>query len=85
MKLVEQDEMTAFRAVLEKSKLPASDFDLCEVDTTDPKTDEIEALRGFVKITRKSTGQQREYPTGDGSRWVEEFERDLAEKLFDGE
>jgi DNA-directed RNA polymerase subunit H (RpoH/RPB5) len=83
MKLIEQDEMHAFRAVLAKARLPVGDFDLCEVDTTDPKTDEIEALKGFVRITRKSTGQKREYPTGDGSKWVEEFERDLEEKLFD--
>jgi hypothetical protein len=83
MKLIEPDELAAFDALLLKSGLPATDFDLCEVDTTDPKTDEIEALKGFVRITRKSTGQQREYPTGDDSRWVAEFERDLGEKLFD--
>ena len=82
MTLIEQDEMNDFRRVLAKHRLSADDFALRETDTTDPKTDELLALAGFVRITRKSTGTQYEYPTGDGSRWVEEFQRDLGEGLF---
>lgn len=83
MKLIEPDEMHRFEAVLAQHRLSPDDFELRETDTTDPKTDEILALTGFVKIARKSTGKHREYPTGDGSHWVEDFQRDLAENLFE--
>ena len=82
MKLIEQDEKDGFQAVLRRFKLSAEDFDLAETDTTDPKTDEIFALTGFVVVTRKSTNMKVQYPIGDGSRWVEQFERDVSEKLF---
>jgi hypothetical protein len=82
MKLIGQDELNAYRAVLARFGLGGDDFDLSETDTTDPKTDEIFALEGFVVITRKSTRRQKEYPIGDGSAWVEMFERDLAKKSF---
>jgi hypothetical protein len=82
MKLIEQDEMADFQAVLKRFKLSAEDFDLVETDTTDSKTDEILALTGFVVITQKSTNVKAEYPIGDGSRWVEEFERDIEKNLF---
>ena len=82
MKLIEQDELDAYRAVLARFGLRGDDFDLSETDTTDPKTDEIFALEGFVVITRKSTQQQKQYPIGDGSAWVEAFARDLARDYF---
>lgn len=82
MKLIEQDELNDFHRVLSQAGISADDFELRERDITDPKTDEILALAGVVKIRRKSTGKQREYPTGDGSHWVEEFGRDLAENLY---
>jgi hypothetical protein len=82
MKLIEQHELEAFHAVLTRFRFRGNDFDLSETDTTDPKTDEVFALEGFVVITRKSTQQQRQYPIGDGSKWVETFERDLAGNLF---
>jgi len=82
MKLIEQDEMDDFQAVLRRFNLSAEDFDLAETDTTDPKTDEIFALTGFVVVTRKSNQLKAQYPIGDASRWVEEFERDLKENLF---
>lgn len=82
MKLIEQDEKEHFQAVLKRFKLPVEDFDLAETDTTDSQTDEILALTGFVVVTQKSTNQKAQYPIGDGSRWVEEFERDIERKLF---
>lgn len=82
MKLIEQDELDAYRAVLARFGLPGDDFDLSETDTTDPKTDEILALTGMVVITRQSTQRQNQYAIGDGSAWVELFERDLAKNSF---
>lgn len=82
MKLIETDELEAYHAVLARFGLRGNDFDLSETDTTDPKTDEVFALEGFVVITRKSTQRQKQYPIGDGSKWVEAFERDLAKNLF---
>lgn len=82
MNLIEQDEKDDFQAVLKRFNLTAEDFDLAETDTTDPKTDEIFALTGFVVVTRKSTNLKAQYQIGDGSRWVEEFERDIAKNVF---
>lgn len=82
MKLIEQDEKDDFKAVLKRFKLSVEDFDLAETDTTDPKTDEIFALSGFVVVTQKSTNLTAQYPIGEGSRWVEEFERDIEKNLF---
>ena len=82
MKLIETDELEAYYAVLARFGLRRNGFDLSEADTTDPKTDEVFALEGFVVITRKSTQRQKQYPIGDGSKWVETFERDLAKSLF---
>jgi hypothetical protein len=83
VKLIEPDEMADFREVLARFDLPAEDFDLNETDTTDPQTDEILALTGFVTITRKSTGRQAQYPIGDGSTWVAQFQRDVLREKFD--
>ncbi|VVC84001.1 transcriptional regulator [Sideroxydans sp. CL21] len=82
MKLIEQDEKDDFQRVLKRFKLSVEDFELAETDTTDSKTDEIFALTGFVVITQRSTNLKAQYPIGDGTRWVEEFERDIERKLF---
>lgn len=82
MKLIESDEKKDFHRFLSKQHLAADDFELHEVDTTDPKTDEILALAGFVTVSRKSTGQKKQYPTGDGSTWVADFKRDLLHGVF---
>ncbi len=82
MNLIENDEKENFHAVLVARNLSADDFSLKELDTTDPKTDEILALKGFVTVTRKSTQKQAQYPIGDGSIWVSEFQRDLDDGLF---
>lgn len=82
MKLIEQDEKDAYLAVLKRFNLSAEDFDLAETDTTDSHTDEVFALTGFVVVTQKSTNLKAQYPTGDGSRWVEEFERDFEKNVF---
>jgi len=83
VKLIEPDEMEDFRKVLARSNLSAEEFDLAETDTTDPQSDEIFGLTGFVTITRKSTGKQNQYPIGDGSTWVTQFQRDVLRKVFD--
>jgi len=82
MRLIEPDDKDDFQAVLERFKLSVEDFDLAETDTTDSKTDEILALTGFVVVTQKSTNLKAQYPIGDGSRWVEEFERVTGKNFF---
>lgn len=82
MKLIEPDEMAGFEAVLVRYHLDKDDFELKEIDTTDPKTDEIFALTGTLTVTQKSTGRQKQYPIGDGSTWVAEFQRDVVEGQF---
>jgi hypothetical protein len=82
MELIEPDEMTEFKAILARYGLDSDDFALSEIDTTDPKTDEIFALTGILTVTQKSTGRQKQYPIGDGSTWVADFQRDVIEGYF---
>lgn len=82
MKLIEPDEIEDFEALLALRNLNRDDFELSEIDTTDPKTDEIFALMGTLTVARKSTGKEKQYPIGDGSVWVTEFERDIVEGFF---
>jgi hypothetical protein len=82
MGLVEPDEMTEFETVLTRYHLEKGDFELSEIDTTDPKTDEILALTGMLTVTQKSTGSRKQYTIGDGSTWVAEFRRDVSEGYF---
>ena len=74
--------MTDFEAVLACYHIDADDFGLGEIDTTDPKTDEIIALTGTLTATQKSTGGQKQYAIGDGSTRVAEFQRDVIEGYF---
>jgi hypothetical protein len=82
MKLIEPTEISAFHDVLRRFHLSPEDFVLTQTDTTDAKTDEVMAQTGFVVVTQKSTQLRGQYPIGDGSRWVEDVERDLSENLF---
>lgn len=77
MSLIEPDEMRRFADVLQAHCLDAKDFDLHEVDTSDPLSDELLPIKGYVEIRCRSTDRCREYPTGDGTAWVQAFERDL--------
>ena len=82
MELIEPDEMTEFETVLARYHLDKDDFELSEVDTTDPKTDEIFALTGTLTVSQKSSGSRKQYPIGDGSTWVAEFHRDVIAGYF---
>ena len=82
MKFIEQDEKEIFYKLLSRFNLPENDFALSEIDTTDPKTDEIIALTGYVVVTRKSTNKTIEYPIGSGSKWVDRFGLDVENNLF---
>lgn len=82
MELIEPDEMLRYGQVLRAWSCDPADFELHEVDTTDPCSDELYPIKGYVDILRNSTAQRREYPTGDGTAWVETFERDLAAGRF---
>lgn len=82
MTLIEEDEREHFQTVLNHFKLAVDDFDLTETETTDAKSDEIFALAGFVVVKQKSTNLEAQYPIGDGSRWVEAFERDIEKNVF---
>lgn len=82
MELIEPDEMRRYVQVLSAWPCDPADFELHEVDTTDPVSDELYPFKGYVSIVRKSTARCREYPTGDGTAWVPAFERDLMAGMF---
>jgi hypothetical protein len=82
MELIDTDEHSRFLSMLERHGLATNDFILSEVDTTDPKTDEIFALQGWLSIRRLSNNLQREYLIGDESDWLEHFSRDVHAGAF---
>lgn len=82
MHLIDPDEMREFLAVLQRSGMDARDFSVRETDTTDPKSDEIEGLCGFVVVRRASTNIVHEYAMGDHTDWVAHFAQDLKAGIF---
>jgi len=82
MKLIESDEMQQVVAILKGWKWSLDDFELSEMDVTDPVSDELAPVRGTVNIRRKANGAERQYLTGDGSVWVLAFQRDLLRGYF---
>jgi hypothetical protein len=77
MKLIELDELQHFSKVLASNSCSPEDFELQELDLTDPKSDELLPMKGYVEVRRKSNNSAAAYPTGDGSTWVHAFEKDL--------
>lgn len=82
MKLIEADELRQFSEILKSRSCSLEDFELDELDTTDPKSDELSPLKGYVAIRRKSNNVVREYVIGDGTSWVSAFENDLGTGRF---
>ena len=54
MRLIEADELREFSEILKNRSCSLEDFELHELDTTDPKSDELSPLKGYVEIRRKS-------------------------------
>jgi len=82
MRLIETDELKKFSEILESKSCSFSEFELYELDITDPKSDELTPIKGYVEIRRKSNDAVREYVTGDGTSWVSAFEKDLSAGRF---
>lgn len=82
MGLIEPDEMRRYLEVLAMRSMDPLDFELLEVDLTDPASDELSPMKGYVDIRCRSTGRRREYPIGDATAWVPAFERDLLAGHF---
>jgi hypothetical protein len=85
MNLIEPEEIVEFERILRSQGMKRQDFAMSEVDTTDPKTDEVLALRGALTVQRKSTGQSRQYITGDGMSWLALFRNDIRSGAFVGQ
>jgi hypothetical protein len=82
MRLIEADELKQFSDILKSRSCSFTDFELYELDMTDPKSDELSPIKGCVEIRRKSNDVVREYATGDGTSWVSVFEKDLGAGCF---
>ncbi len=82
MELIEQYELDEFKALLTSKCLDVADFTFREIDTTDPKSDEICALQGCLTVIRTTNNKERQYIIGDGMAWVALFKKDLEEGAF---
>jgi hypothetical protein len=83
MRLIEADELRRFAQVLKSRACSCAEFELTELDITDPKSDELLPIKGYVEVRRKSNDAVREYATGDGTSWVSVFEKDFGTGRFD--
>jgi hypothetical protein len=82
MRLIDADELRQFSEILKSRRCAFADFELHEFDMTDPKSDELWPMKGYVEIRRKSNDAVREYTTGDATSWVSAFEKDLGAGRF---
>jgi len=82
MELIEPDEMRRYAYILNAGSCNVGDFELYEVDTTDPMSDELLPIKGYVHVLCRSTAFWKEYPIGDGTAWVSAFERDFVAGKF---
>ena len=85
MQLIDPRDMAAFDAILRRHHLAQSDFSLTVIDTTDPKTDEVSGLQGELTVTRKSTGQTKQYLISDSTSWLDLFRHDITDRVFLGQ
>ncbi|MEA3088646.1 MAG: hypothetical protein QOC89_6343 [Paraburkholderia sp.] len=83
MRLIEPDEHQDFLSAVQGRGLAEDDFEVQEMDTTDPKGDENFGLQGCVTVTRLSTNITREYPIGYETDWTQHFRQDLEAGVFD--
>lgn len=82
MKLLEPNELAEFEVVLRSEHLSPKDFVLTELDTTDPKTDELLAQQGCLTVEYVPTGRSQEYAIGDGLDWLHLFRKDIKDRVF---
>ena len=59
MGLIEPDEMRQYLEVLAVRSVDPLDFELLEVDLTDPASDELSPMKGYVDIRCRSTGRRK--------------------------
>lgn len=78
MELTKPVEKRDFHGALTHHNLNVDDCESNEIETTDPKAEEILSLTETLTIMGRVTGREREYRFGDGSSWGAEFQRVLT-------
>lgn len=81
MSLVFNSEWEEFRSIVDRAGLRNNDFDCREME--DHSRGRIHEVTGLVTITRKSTGQTRQYECGFGRAWLGAFQHELQSGRFD--
>lgn len=77
MPLIEQGETMHFYSILRSGRLLETDFERQEINTADPKSDQIDPLQGYVRVLRKSTHIAKDYPLQCDVAWVLRLKKDL--------
>jgi hypothetical protein len=75
IKMIELDELQHFSKVLASNSCSPEDFELQKLDLIDPKSGELLPTKGYVEVRRQSNNSAMACSTGDGSTWVQAFER----------
>jgi hypothetical protein len=82
MELIEAGDLAEFESILRRHRLRRDEFSLKATDTTDPKTDEVQAMQAELVVRHKPTGEARQYLVSDGNCWLELFRGDIRGGAF---
>lgn len=82
MELIAKNDLNKFKKIVKMHGMDTLDFSFQEIDTTDPKSDEIYAQQGLLTIKRKSNGKSNQYAISDDTSWLDLFSKDLIEGVF---
>jgi hypothetical protein len=80
--VIDDSEKEDFESVILKKGLDIFDFEMTVEQNSMQRTAEVQKITGSVKIARKSTGKEKAYQAGHGTRWVVDFFDDLNDGVF---
>lgn len=72
-----------FKEILTRNKYLESDFESAEEDLTNWDRNSIVPIREKITIKRISTKKEKTYQSGSGTSWLDDFERDVQQGVFD--
>lgn len=76
---MDKTELEDAYELIKQHKLGPSNFDISSVDEP-PAGDGVQPIRYKVRVRRGSV--ERTYAGGHGTKWLEDFERDLRGGVF---
>lgn len=71
-----------FHTAIQRHGYTPDDFSIVETDATAWNPNGLSPITGTILTTLNKTGKNKEYRTGMRTKWVIDFEADLANGIF---